>query len=163
MTEHADDHKPKKNAENAGDASEQERRQRSDRRASVLDRRGGLDRRRIEERRRGGRREEDDMHELYVRRGPGIRRSEDRRAAEEGEMTDEQWEFLQAIQRFKQVNSKPFPTWTEVLQVVKLLGYRKVEPSAYDAEEDAGKAEPGKSCDSPKGHCGGCGCGCDDD
>lgn len=119
----------------------------------------------MEERRNGGRREEDDMHELYVRRGPGIRRSEDRRAAEEGEMTDEQWEFLQAIQRFKQVNSKPFPTWTEVLQVVKLLGYRKVEPSAYDVEEKAGKAESGKSCDSPKnkGNCGGCGCGCDED
>jgi hypothetical protein len=77
---------------------------RGDRRESVVDRRSGLDR----------------------RRGPGRRRTESRRAAEEGEMTPEQWEFLQAINEYKQVNSRPFPSWSEVLDVLKAIGYRKV-------------------------------------
>jgi hypothetical protein len=41
-------------------------------------------------------------------------------------MSDEQFEFLMAIQEYKRVNAKPFPTWTEVLEVIKALGYRKV-------------------------------------
>jgi hypothetical protein len=75
-----------------------------DRRETVVDRRTGLDR----------------------RRGPGRRRTESRRAAEEGEMNPEQWEFLQAINEYKQVNGRPFPTWSEVLDVFKAIGYRKV-------------------------------------
>ena len=63
---------------------------------------------------------------LDRRRGPGIRRSEDRRSAEEGEMTPEQFEFLQAVNTYKQVNHRPFPTWTEVLDIITALGYRKV-------------------------------------
>ncbi len=81
-----------------------ERRRLSDRRRSVVERRLGLDR----------------------RRGPGRRRSSERRAAEEGEMTDEQFEFLMAIDKYKRVNNRPFPTWTEVLDVIHALGYRKV-------------------------------------
>ena len=60
------------------------------------------------------------------RRGPGRRRSEDRRSAEEGEMTDEQLEFIMGINEYKAVNHRPFPTWTEVLDIIKALGYRKV-------------------------------------
>jgi len=91
-----------------------------DRRGSVVDRRLGLDR----------------------RRGPGRRRSEERRAAEEGQMSDEQFEFLMAIDEYKKKNSRPFPTWTEVLEVIKALGYRKVadpqplQSCAKDAESD---------------------------
>jgi len=81
-----------------------ERRSCRDRRQSVVDRRLGLDR----------------------RRGPGRRRSDDRKAAEEGQMTDEQFEFLLAIDEYKRKNTRPFPTWTEVLEVIKALGYRKV-------------------------------------
>ena len=60
------------------------------------------------------------------RRGPGKRRTDDRRAAEEGEMTDEQFEFIMALNEYKKVNKRPFPTWTEVLDVIRALGYRKV-------------------------------------
>jgi len=81
-----------------------ERRSGKDRRQNVLDRRLGLER----------------------RRGPGRRRSDERKAAEEGEMSDEQFEFLMAIDRYKRKNSRPFPAWTEVLEVIKALGYRKV-------------------------------------
>jgi len=87
----------------------EDRRDVTNRRSSVVDRRLGLDR----------------------RRGPGRRRSDDRRTAEEGQMSDEQFEFLMAINEYKKANSRPFPTWTEVLEVIKALGYRKVaEPSA---------------------------------
>lgn len=65
---------------------------------------------------------------LDRRRGPGRRRSDDRRAAEEGEMTDEQFAFVMAIEEYKQVNGRPFPTWTEILDVIHALGYRKVAP-----------------------------------
>jgi len=83
----------------------------SDRRHNVVDRRLGLDR----------------------RRGPGRRRSDDRKAAEEGQMSDEQFEFLMAIDLYKKQNQRPFPTWTEVFEVIKALGYRKVaEPQSLD-------------------------------
>ncbi len=86
-----------------------ERRVGQDRRCSVVDRRLGLER----------------------RRGPGRRRSDERKSAEEGEMSDEQFEFLMAIDEYKRRNTRPFPTWTEVLEVIKALGYRKVaEPQS---------------------------------
>ena len=42
-------------------------------------------------------------------------------------MTGEQFEFVMAIETYKKVNRKMFPTWTEVLEVITQLGYRKVE------------------------------------
>ena len=44
-------------------------------------------------------------------------------------MTPEQFLFLRAIDMFKQVNGKTFPTWTDVLEVVRKLGYRKTMAS----------------------------------
>jgi hypothetical protein len=91
-----------------------ERRSGGDRRQSVVDRRLGLDR----------------------RRGPGRRRSNDRKSAEEGQMSDEQFQFLMAIDEYKRKNARPFPTWTEVLEVIKALGYRKVaEPQPLERSE----------------------------
>lgn len=66
---------------------------------------------------------------LERRRGPGRRLSDFTRSAEEGEMTKEQFLFLMAIESFKKANAKVFPTWTDVLEVVRLLGYRKTMPS----------------------------------
>jgi len=86
-----------------------ERRSGEDRRQSVVDRRLGLDR----------------------RRGPGRRLTDERKAAEQGQMSDEQFEFLLAIEEYKQKNATRFPTWTEVFEVIKALGYRKVaEPQS---------------------------------
>ena len=101
--------------------SSQERRTFVERRRDVVDRRLGLDR----------------------RRGPGHRRTEDRRSAEEGEMSDEQFEFLMAIDQYKRSNQKPFPTWTEVLEVIKALGYRKVaEPQSLESFRKEDKPQP---------------------
>jgi hypothetical protein len=101
-----------------------------DRRESVLDRRCGLERRRKSdsnytgpERRVADRRA---TTNLERRRGPGRRLSDSRRSAEEGEMTPEQFEFVMAIETYKKVNKRMYPTWTEVLEVVQQLGYRKV-------------------------------------
>jgi hypothetical protein len=87
-----------------------ERRQ-GERRAAV-DRRAGSERRST----------------LDRRRGPGRRRTDYRRDAEEGHMNEEQLEFIQAMDEYKRVNNRPFPTWTEVLDVMLYLGYRKVAP-----------------------------------
>ena len=97
-----------------------ERRKGRERRKSVADRRLGLDR----------------------RRGPGRRLTDERKAAEQGQMSDEQLDFLLAIEEYKQQNATRFPTWTEVFEVIKALGYRKVaepqslKPFVKDAEPD---------------------------
>jgi len=63
--------------------------------------------------------------ELKLGRGQGVRRPDWLKNAENGEMDADQYEFLMAMDRFKRENNKPFPTWSEVLFVVKSLGYRK--------------------------------------
>jgi hypothetical protein len=75
---------------------------------------------------------------LERRRGPGRRRTDFVKSAEEGEMTQEQYVFLLAIDVYKRVNGRPYPTWTEVLEVVRKLGYRKTCPTqlALDSCED---------------------------
>lgn len=62
---------------------------------------------------------------LERRRGAGRRLSDFQKSAEEGEMNKEQFMFLMAIDAFKKGNSRQFPTWTDVLEVIRLLGYRK--------------------------------------
>lgn len=91
-----------------------------ERRKTVVDRRAGLER----------------------RRGPGRRRSDSRRSAEEGEMSDEQFEFVLAIDEYKRINRKPFPSWTEVLEVIKYLGYRKVAPVGEHLDRLGPDADP---------------------
>ena len=66
---------------------------------------------------------------LERRRGPGRRLSDFSRAAEEGELNREQFLFLMAIEEFKRANGKPYPSWTDVVEVVRLLGYRKTMSS----------------------------------
>ncbi len=88
------------------------------RRQSVVDRRSGM-----------GRRDDSGDTNLERRRGPGRRRTDFMRAAEEGEMTGEQFMFVMAVDAFKRVNDKTFPTWTDVLEIVRKLGYRKTMPS----------------------------------
>lgn len=100
---------------------EERRAQTTERRKCLVDRRVGMDR----------------------RRGPGHRRSEERRMAEEGEMNDEQFEFIIAIDQYKRANQRPFPTWTEVLEVIKALGYRKVaEPASLASFRKEDKLQP---------------------
>lgn len=105
------DHNEERRVQNGGDekAGDDERRKReADRRNTGVDRRSGLDR----------------------RRGPGRRRGEVRKAAEEGEISGDLLEFVMAIDDYKRVNKRPFPTWSEVFEIVHFLGYRKVAEKA---------------------------------
>lgn len=110
--------------DNHGPSDDQERRYNGpDRRKTVVDRRY-------------------DATGLERRRGPGRRRSDFMKAAEEGEMTQEQFLFIKAIDAYKRVNNRPYPTWTEVLEVIRKLGYRKTAPMSLklDAVEDWSEA-----------------------
>jgi len=78
---------------------------------------------------------------LERRRGPGRRRSESRRTAEEGELDAEQFEFVMAIDEYKRANKRPFPSWTEVLEVIKYLGYRKVAEVGEHVDRPAEMSE----------------------
>lgn len=69
---------------------------------------------------------------LERRRGPGRRLTDFVKSAEEGEMTGEQFLFLMAIDAFKQVNGKTFPAWSDVLEIVRKLGYRKTMSSELE-------------------------------
>ena len=109
------------------------------RRNDVVDRRTGIDRRDIPD----ALRDKDQLSgqpspspapanletNLERRRGPGRRRTDFMKSAEEGEMTQEQFLFVLAIDAFKRVNGKTFPTWTDVLEVIRKLGYRKTMAS----------------------------------
>jgi len=66
---------------------------------------------------------------LERRRSAGRRLSDFTKSAEEGELTKEQFLFLMAVDAFKKANDRMYPTWTDVLEVVRLLGYRKTMPS----------------------------------
>src|SRR5438876_3875017 len=93
----------------------QDNRRESNRRAPTIDRRSGLER----------------------RRGPGRRRSDSRRSAEEGELNEEQFAFVMAMDEYKRANKRPFPSWTEVLEVIKYLGYRKVAEMGQHVDRPA--------------------------
>jgi hypothetical protein len=41
------------------------------------------------------------------------------------EMPPEVLEFITAIDDYKRVHQRPFPTWSEVLEVLKMLGYQR--------------------------------------
>lgn len=47
-------------------------------------------------------------------------------------------EFMRAMDDYKRKSGRPFPTWSEVLEVLMSLGYRKVaEPSAMEWRSSA--------------------------
>src|SRR5262245_32309884 len=44
----------------------------------------------------------------------------------ERDYTDDEINFMKAMDQYKRANRRPFPTWSEVLEVLHALGYRKV-------------------------------------
>lgn len=73
------------------------------------------------------------------------RRSEDRRTVERRRQIDpttcerdyqpDEVEFMKAMDDYKRRSGRMFPTWSEVLEVIRDLGYRKVadRTQTYDA------------------------------
>lgn len=43
----------------------------------------------------------------------------------ERDYTEAEREFMQAMQEYKQKSGRMFPTWSEVLEVLRALGYEK--------------------------------------
>jgi hypothetical protein len=49
----------------------------------------------------------------------------------ERDYNEDEIEFMRAMDQYKRDNRRPFPTWSEVLEVLAALGYRRVaEPTA---------------------------------
>ena len=95
---------------------------------------------RREERRGAERRATGERRKTTSARDPERRTGRDRRAkAPEGErrkverrineyrLKPEVLEFINAVNHFKTVHQKPFPTWSEIFEIFTSLGYRKAE------------------------------------
>ena len=62
----------------------------------------------------------------------------------ERDYSDDESEFMKAMDRYKRENRRPFPTWSEVLEVLRSLGYRRVaEPTALPGKKDSAVAAQG--------------------
>ncbi len=86
------------------------------------------------ERRQGDRRKKKVPVAVERRSGQDRRNGERRRQVDpttcERDYTPEEVEFMRAMDQYKRDNRRPFPTWSEVLEVLLALGYRKVaEPT----------------------------------
>jgi hypothetical protein len=90
------------------------------------------DRRGIDRRHRTDRRERDipvvtDRRAGQDRRQMGERRRQVDPTTCEKDYSDEEIIFMKAMDQYKRANRRPFPTWSEVLEVLRSLGYRKTE------------------------------------
>jgi hypothetical protein len=92
----------------------------------VTDRRGG-DRRQHADRRNRS------IPVAVERRGSKDRRNQGERRRQvdpttcEKDYSDEEIIFMKAMDQYKRANRRPFPTWSEVLVVLRSLGYRRTE------------------------------------
>ena len=110
-----------RNKDKTADTPSVERRDGADRRAPE-DRRAGAERRRKDapvavERRAGGERRKG---------GPEAERRKVQRRINEYVLEPDVLEFINAVNEFKSVEQKPFPTWSEIHGIFLALGYRKV-------------------------------------
>lgn len=48
--------------------------------------------------------------------------------------SDEEFEFLMAIEAFKSRTGRKFPTWAETLRVLKSLGWERINPMYHPSE-----------------------------
>ena len=105
----------------------------------MTDRRSGDRRKRslpvAVERRKGNERRE---------QGQGERRRQVDPTTCERDYTDEEILFMKAMDQYKRDNRRPFPTWSEVLEVLRALGYRKVADPTPLPGYEAGAAVPPK-------------------
>lgn len=60
------------------------------------------------------------------RRNQGERRRQIDPTTCERDYSDAEVDFMRAMDEYKRLNRRPFPTWSEVLEVLNALGYRKV-------------------------------------
>ena len=93
---------------------------------AVTDRRGG-DRRNHADRRKRSIPVALERRSGDERRQKGERRRQVDPTTCEKDYSDEEILFMKAMDQYKRANRRPFPTWSEVLEVLRSLGYRKTE------------------------------------
>ncbi len=93
----------------------------------------------VTDRRNGDRRQHPDRRKRTIpvaverhgagkdRRNQGERRRQVDPTTCEKDYSDEEILFMKAMDQYKRSNRRPFPTWSEVLEVLRSLGYRKTE------------------------------------
>lgn len=92
----------------------------------------------VTDRRNGDRRHQKDRRKQSIpvaverrtgteRRERGERRRQVDPTTCEKDYSDEEIIFMKAMEQYKRSNRRPFPTWSEVLEVMRSLGYRKTE------------------------------------
>lgn len=99
-----------------------------------------VDTRAITDRRNNDRRRKSIPVAVERRSGKDRRQGERRRQVDpttcERDYTNDEIEFMRAMDLYKRANRRPFPTWSEVLEVLRALGYRKVaEPTPIHGVE----------------------------
>jgi hypothetical protein len=94
----------------------------------VTDRRGG-DRRQSTDRRKKSIPVAVERRSGAERRNLGERRRQVDPTTCERDYSEEEITFMKAMDHYKRTNRRPFPTWSEVLEVLYALGYRRVEAS----------------------------------
>lgn len=73
-----------------------------------------------------------ERREIIDRRRQDRRRQIDPTTCER-DYSDGEIEFMRAMDDYKRKSGRPFPTWSEVLEVIMSLGYRKVaDPSTLE-------------------------------
>ena len=106
---------------------------RARRTAAATDRRTGRERRAQADRRKGDDRRKQDVPVAIERRSGGDRRKQGpeaerrkvQRRINEYVLEPDVLEFINAVNEYKSVHQKPFPTWTEIFKIFVGLGYEK--------------------------------------
>ncbi len=93
----------------------------------VVTERRGSDRRNLNDRRKREIPVALDRRTGKDRRDRGERRRQVDPTTCEKDYSDEEIIFMKAMDQYKRANRRPFPTWSEVLEVLRSLGYRKTE------------------------------------
>ncbi len=93
-----------------------------------------LDRRAEGRREKGDRREKSEPvpveRRALERRAKVSRRRQIDPTTCERDYTDDELEFMQALNDYKRTSGRMFPTCSEVLEVLKKIGYQRVAPAA---------------------------------
>jgi hypothetical protein len=90
----------------------------------------------------------DSNPESHISRPTGERRAKKERRKRidpttfEKQYSDDEMEFMNAVQRFKEQSGKGFPTYGEVLRVAVALGYRKCTDGSGSPFSDVEDREP---------------------
>jgi len=111
---------------------------------AVIDRRTDAERRRSPERRKEAVPVGEDRRKLQRRAKVNRRRQIDPTTCERDYTADE-IEFMSALEQYKRTSGRMFPTCSEVLEVIRELGYRKPVAAPPAEESSAGQASPQNS------------------